>query len=136
MSRSEYCDDLDTWAMIRWRGAVSAAIRGSRGQALLRELAEAMDAMPEKRLISNELEHRGQYCALGVVGKARGLDLEKIDPDEPYQVATAFDIAGALAREIVYVNDEGYFYNETPEQRWHRMRRWVDRMLTPEAKRA
>ena len=39
MSRSGYSDDLDNWDLIRWRGQVSSAIRGKRGQGFLRELA-------------------------------------------------------------------------------------------------
>jgi len=41
MSRSGYSDDCDVWALIRWRGAVKSAIRGARGQAMLRELIQA-----------------------------------------------------------------------------------------------
>lgn len=61
MSRSGYVDDMgDQWAMIRYRGAVSSAIRGRRGQAFLREMLAALDAMPEKRLISGALVFDGQ----------------------------------------------------------------------------
>jgi hypothetical protein len=130
VSRSGYCDDLENWDMIRWRGAVASAIRGARGQQLLRELAEGMDAMPVKRLIAHELVKEGEFCALGVVGAKRGLPIDQIDPDESDAVAKAFDIADALAKEIVYENDEGD-YSETPEQRWTRMRKWVDAQLIP-----
>jgi hypothetical protein len=134
MSRSGYSDDLDHWALIRWRGAVNASIKGARGQKLLRELATAMDAMPEKVLIADDLvDVEGDACALGVVGRARGIDLAAIDPEDPPQVAQAFDIANALAQEIVYINDECGGYLETPAQRWVRVRNWVDENLKPEA---
>lgn len=56
MSRSGYTDDVeDNWQLIRWRGQVASAIRSKRGQSLLRELVEALDAMPEKRLIGDSL---------------------------------------------------------------------------------
>lgn len=129
MSRSGYCDDLDTWAIIRWRGAVNAAIKGRRGQAFLKDLLAALDAMPKKRLIRNELEANGEFCAIGVLGKARGIDMKNIDPDEPEQVSISFGIAEALAREIVAENDEMGLYKETPEQRWKRMRNWVERQI-------
>src|SRR5437868_4429286 len=103
MSRSGYSDDCDGWAAIRWRGAVAAATKGARGQALLREMMAALDAMPVKELVAHELEAEGSYCALGVVGKARGLDMAKLDPEDRDQVAEAFGIAPALAAEIVYV---------------------------------
>jgi hypothetical protein len=127
MSRSGYSDDLDPWALIRWRGAVNAAIRGERGQRLLRELAAAMDAMPEKVLIADDLvDAEGDHCALGVVGKARGIDLAAVDPEDAEAVGNTFDIAYALAKEVVYINDEGH-YGETPQQRWARVRAWVQR---------
>lgn len=108
MSRSGYSEDCDdNWQLICWRGAVASALRGKRGQAFLKELIAALDAMPEKELIGDSLVTAdGQYCALGVVGAARGIDLNKLDPDDPYQVAKAFGIAQAMAQEIVYENDE------------------------------
>ena len=129
MSRSgydDYCDDQ--WALIRWRGAVRSAIRGKRGQAFLRELADALDALPEKRPIADDLIQEGGVCAIGAVGKARGVDMTNLDPENLEAVAGKFGIADALAREIVWENDE-VSWRETPEQRFIRMRRWVDRNL-------
>ena len=128
MSRSGYTDDCEYgWEQIMWRGAVTSAIRGKRGQQLLRELAEAMDAMPVKRLISHELVKDGEFCALGLVGAKRGLPIDKLNPEDSGEVAKTFDIAEAMAREVVYVNDDdGYWRSdETPEQRWQRVRKWV-----------
>jgi hypothetical protein len=132
MSRSGYSEDLDTWDLIRWRGQVASAIRGKRGQKLLSELVAALEALPDKRLIAGELEtETGELCALGAVGKRRGIDMRNLDPDEPEQVAGAFDIAPQLAREIVYCNDE---YAGSPEQRYERMLRWAkDRLKFEEA---
>lgn len=114
MSRSGYSDDCEQWALIRWRGAVNSAIKGTRGQKLLREMADALDAMPVKELIAEELQtESGEFCALGVVGAARGLDMKNLDPEDREGVAKAFGIAPALAAEIVYVNDE-----HVDEWRW------------------
>lgn len=135
MSRSGYSEDCEGWALIRWRGAVKSAIRGKRGQALLRELIAALDAMPEKSLIDEELEEDGQVCALGSLGKTRGIDMSKIDPIEPNEVAEAFGIPLTLACEIMYENDEGA-WRETPEQRWLRMRKWAERQLLDTASAA
>ncbi|WP_236202204.1 hypothetical protein [Pseudomonas pseudonitroreducens] len=135
MSRSGYSDDCGGWNLICWRGAVNSAIKGKRSQAFLIELREALDAMPEKRLITEELEADGQFCTLGVLGAKRGIDMSNLAPDCRETVAAAFDIAPALAAEIVFKNDEypGGFYDgsgkwsrETPEQRWQRMRNWVE----------
>lgn len=108
MSRSGYTDDYDddgTGGL--WRGAVERSLRGKRGQAALRELAKAMDAMPEKALAAESLvTEDGEYCTLGVLGQARGLDMKPLDPDDWDAVAKAFNIAPAMVREIVYENDE------------------------------
>jgi hypothetical protein len=66
----------------------------------------------------------GEVCAIGSVGKARGVDMSPLNPEDTEGVAAFFDIADPLAREIFYLNDE-YNCQETPEQRWVRMRAWV-----------
>lgn len=172
MSRAGYSDDIDDPLELgHWRAQVASATRGKRGQKLLRDLLVALDAMPEKRLIAEELEvsaaadekhaqawvalfkdpeaadryrkhhvetrpaeyREGDVCALGALGRVRGLDMSGLDPDEPEGVAAAFDIASPLAREIVYMNDECN-YRETPEQRWQRMRKWVAAQIIEPAK--
>ena len=77
--------------------------------------------------------HRGDVCALGSVGRARGIDMAPIDPEDNEAVASTFGIADAMAREIMYWNDEGGTYRETPEQRFDRMRAWVAKHITLEA---
>lgn len=158
MSRSGYVDDMcDEWAMIRYRGAVKSAIRGKRGQAFLREMLAALDAMPEKRLTAGalifdgqpdipwnpypeedvivggdqlvtgrgEVVRVGEVCAMGCVGRARGAKMDNIDAHDPPQVAGLFGIAEALVREIAYVNDEDWWGESTPENRFKRVRKWV-----------
>ena len=138
MSRSGYTDDCydDQWQAIMWRGAVASAIRGKRGQAFFRELIDALDAMPERRLIAHDLEKDGAVCAIGSVGTRRGVEMGKLDPEEPSQIAEAFGIAAPLVREIEWYNDEGGNSRETPEDRWRRMRAWAEKMLTQPAKPA
>lgn len=166
MSRSGYTDDIcddGNWALIRWRGAVNAAIKGKRGQAMLRELRDALDAMPDKRLIANELESNGDYCALGALGAKRGVELHALDPDDYDAVAKTFGIAPALAREIVSENDDlwddfhwvevelvgpvrphypeyGCHIREirvmdgnSPARRWRHMRDWVEQNIIRDA---
>ena len=71
----------------------------------------------------------GSMCLLGVVGRARGMNMADIDPEDMETVAPAFGLADAMAREIVYWNDEGGDRGETPEQRWRRMRQWVEKQI-------
>lgn len=130
MSRSGYSDECDNeWALIRWRGAVASAICGRRGQALLKEMANALDAMEDKSLIANEFGADGAYCALGVVGKSRGIAMDGLDPLDRAAVALTFGIAPALAAEIMYVNDE-VGWGLTPQQRFHYVRRWIQEHIT------
>lgn len=128
MSRSGYDDGCDGWDLIRWRGAVNSAIKGARGQNFLKDLATALDAMPVKRLIADSLiEETGEVCALGAVAKHKGLKLDNLDPYDPKQVASTFGIAHAMASEIAFMNDD--YSSETPEERWKRMREWVNENL-------
>jgi hypothetical protein len=109
MSRHGYTEDDgdDPLVLGRWRGQVASTIRGKRGQAFLREVLAALDAIPDKRLISEELKTvDGEFCTLGAVGAARGVDLEAIDPDDYDAVAAAFGIHPILAQEIMWENDE------------------------------
>lgn len=138
MSRSGYVDECDDILQFgRWQGRVASAMRGKRGQKLLRDLRDALDEMPVKRLIKDELVEDGEYCALGVLGAKRGLDMDKLDPEDGDQVGKAFDIAPCMAQDIVFTNDEEY-HDLTPEIRWKRMRAWVDGLIarTPEERAA
>lgn len=151
MSRSGYTDDGEHIGL--WRGAVHRAVTGYRGQHLLRKLRDALDAMPEKRLIVGKIKSpSGEVCAFGALdpnapdsGEEWGYDAEDL--------ARHFGIAQALAAEIVYRNDEcGERFehedfldergisrrrfvtiHETPEERWTRMRAWVAKQIGPNA---
>lgn len=133
MSRSGYTDDCwNGWDTIMWRGAVASAMNGKRGQAFLRETLAALDALPEKKLIAEELEDKGCFCTLGAVGHARGIDMSNIDTENERLVANTFGIARAMACEIMWVNDDAGGWNETPEQRWIRVRRWIASQIKEE----
>lgn len=129
MSRSGYSDDCEHLEL--WRGAVDRAILGKRGQSFMCRLRDALDAMPSKRLITNEIANAtGEVCALGAVDPHC-----KVDPHDREAVAAYFGIAPAMAAEIVYLNDEADGWrnsSETPEQRWARMRAWVEKQIGPD----
>lgn len=137
MSRSGYTDDCDGSDLVMWRGQVASATRGKRGQKFFRDLAAALDAMPVKRLIAGDLETpEGEVCALGSLGRFRGVDLETLgetwadDGSNPGPLAAAFDIAEQLAQETMWINDEaGPLRGETDEQRWTRVRAWAVRQI-------
>lgn len=132
MSRSGYSEDCETINL--YRGTVARSIRGKRGQAFLLEMGKALDAMPVKELITGELvNHHGDVCAIGSVAVAKGIDVSSLDVSEADDVAAVFGIAPTLAREIVYENDEAARWEETPAQRWERMRKWVNDNLEAES---
>jgi hypothetical protein len=148
MSRSGYgysdlCDD-DPLADGRWRGAVKRATEGARGQAMLRELAQALDTMPDKRLYPGSFTTpEGQFCALGALGAQRGTKMDDLgDEDDcsPKQVGQRFGIAPALAAEIMFLNDESLddawlraaWGEDAPQKRWQFMRKWVTQQLKTE----
>lgn len=140
MSRSGYVDDYDGCdnnAYLLWPSIVKRAIQGKRGQAFLQEMATAMDAMPEKRLIADALrDEDGEVCAIGTVGACRGLDMSKLDPEDADGIAKAFKISATLVREIEFANDDDFCQHgniggmESEEDRWKRVRKWVAQQLT------
>jgi hypothetical protein len=137
MSRSGYSeyegDAEDQWRSICWQGAVKSAIRGNRGQQFLKELRQSLDAMPVKELVHGELEiPDGQVCALGQLGKCRGLSVKDVDPEDYEKVAKLFGQSEALIREVVYVNDEWDPDDCDPAKRWETVRRWVDQQINAE----
>ncbi|VII92403.1 MULTISPECIES: hypothetical protein [unclassified Pseudomonas] len=103
---------------------MSSALKGKRDQAFLIEPHDAMDAMPNKRLVADTLEADGQFCTLGVLSAKRSIEMSVIDAHCRETVSGAFRIAPAMAAEVVFENDE-CGWNETPEQRWQRMRKWI-----------
>src|ERR1700722_4411379 len=132
MSRSGYSDDCDGWRLICWRGAVSSAIKGVRGQTFLREMLTALDALEAKRLTAGDLIKDGEVCALGAVGKARNIDMSGIDMEDSEvreEVGYMFGIAPALAAEIMDLNDERYY--GSPEARFEKIRAWVSTQIKP-----
>ena len=130
MSRSGYSDDCESWELICWRGAVAKVIRSKRGQAFLLEMWKAMQSLSEKKLIAGELEKDGAVCAIGAVGKSRGIDMSGIDPEDYEAIASAFGIQPKLAQEIMFMNDEAR-WNIDPDTRFAHMKKWVEDNLGP-----
>lgn len=143
MSRSGYVDDCEqTWDWIRWRGAVASAIRGKKGQAFIKELLEALEAMPEKRLIEGEwIDAQGEVCAVGCVLKARGIEINAdTDVDDYEYIARKLGINEKIVQEIEHENDNvRVFYvgphvghqcdalthwDKSPETRWQIIHQW------------
>ena len=123
----------------RYEAAKRSAIRGHRGQKLLRDLIAGLDALPKPELSAGALGDRrsGCVCALGAVALYRGESFDELAKDNgnwsPDEIAPDFDIAPTLANEIVYVNDDWRDSNkaEDRQSRWRHVRAWAIRNLIP-----
>ncbi len=129
MSRSGYSEDLDPLDMGRWRAIIASATRGRRGQKFFRDLVAALDAMPEKKLTHGELEAGGSVCALGALGRHRGVELSKLDTYDYDALGETFNITHQLAQEVMYENDERYC--KTDDERWKYIREWAAEQIIP-----
>lgn len=112
MSRSGYSDDGEYLNL--YRASVERAISGKRGQKLLSELAQALDEMPVKALIPDSFTQAdGEFCALGVLGKKRGVDLSQFGEwSDPEEVGKVFGISRSMAAEVMFINDEMMYYDD------------------------
>jgi len=119
MNRSGYNEDgdwdEDTQRRVNlYQGAIKRALTGKRGQALLRRIVAALDAMPVKELERDTFggKNSGCMCAFGALAVHEGIDVADLeplddegDPVEADILAARFGCAEALAREIMWTND-------------------------------
>lgn len=111
MSRSgyDYDGDCENNYYLLYPSVVRRTTNGKRGQEFFKSLASALEGLPEKRLVPNELEtETGAVCALGALGKVRGIELAKLDPDDVKSVAAKFRISETLVREVTHANDDEF----------------------------
>ena len=136
-----YQDDygFEPWMEGQQAGALQSAIRGRRGQQLLRDLVAGLDALPAPELSAGALEDKatGCCCAFGAVRRYRGaaavplyFDPMEEDLDPPHH-AEPFDVAPALAWAVVKVNEGWSDSNQESarRQRWTRVRAWAVKHL-------
>ena len=135
MTRLYYDDDLEPWEENLSAGALRSAIRGKRGQQLLRDLINGLDALPSPELSAGALEDEetGGCCALGAVRRFRGADAVPLwfDPMEedlrPAHLAEPFNISVSLAWAVLQVNEDadGCNNERARRRRWQRVRDWA-----------
>jgi hypothetical protein len=139
--RISYSDEEDYPGQFGlWQGNCTRSIKSKAGQAALRELEQALLAMPEKRLIANELEDAdGEVCAIGALAKYRGVT-PKTDPEEMELVGVELGMPKLVAWKVVCLNDVeiDFYYDRkeercvsyTPEERYERVLAQVRAWLT------
>lgn len=134
--------DYEPWMEGQAAGALRSAIRGRRGQQLLRDLIAGLDALPAPELAAGSLEdpETGCVCALGAVRLHRGkqnvpLDFDATDCDvDSRYLAKPFDISDTLAHAIVCANEYGDSRNDerSRRERWANVRAWAVSHLLPQ----
>jgi hypothetical protein len=148
MSRSCYSDDYGDdfpGQLALYRANVSRSIKSRTGQARLRELRDALLALPTKALEAETFaEGAGEaprVCALGAWALAKCGDIEQAhamvpsDADD-HETADLFESHGwprLVVLDAIYMNDEGGDYKETPAERYARVLGWVERQIVQQA---
>ena len=135
---SRLCQDdygFEPWMEGQQAGALQSAIRGRRGQQLLRDLVAGLDALPEPELSAGALEDEatGCCCAFGAVRRYRGaaavpLYFDPMEEDlDPPHYAEPFHVAPALAWAVVETNEGWSDSNQESarRQRWAKVWAWA-----------
>lgn len=131
-----------------WWSAYNRARTSNRGQQVLRDLEQALLAIPDKRLAYEHISHEGAVCAIGAyvtwqeqqAGQDRSAAIKELE-DCCYEeheslrataeIGEAAGIAWTLAWEIASANDYAFGRGFTPEERWERMLAWVRAQMIP-----
>jgi hypothetical protein len=148
MSRLDGSDDPMPEGL--WWSAYRRARTSKRGQRVLRDLEQALLAIPDKRLAYEHISHEGAVCAVGayVTWKELQADPSKDraavvkDLEAAYyweseslrgtaMVGREAGIAWTLAWEIGAANDYAFGKGFTPEERWEKMLAWVREQIIP-----
>lgn len=150
MARSDAGDDEMPYGL--WLGAVTRATTSKRGQQTLRDLEQALLAIPDKRLAYEHISHEGEMCAVGAYvaykeqqtdpSQDRGAIIKRLEDEyfwegeslrQTARLGEESGIAWSLAWEIASVNDYCFGRDHTPEQRWEKMLAWVRQQISPTA---
>lgn len=148
MSRSCYGDDYGDefpGQMDLFRANVRRSIRSRAGQARLRELRDALLALPNKELeadtFADGTPEAPRVCALGAwalakangdVAAAKAMVPTDADDHDTYDALKPHGWPRLVVLDAVWMNDDGGVYrSETPAQRYARVLAWVERELLP-----
>ena len=134
--RVSYSDEEDWPGQFElWQANCRRSIRGKKGQAALRELEAALQALPHPRLGYDVLvEPTGEVCAIGAMMVQRriaaGMSREQaiaecsnVDSCDTQEAGEWIGMPSLVAWSAAVENDE--YRRETPEQRYERMLAWV-----------
>lgn len=152
-------EDFDNQAAL-WEANLGRSLKGRKGQAALRELEAALLALPEKRLIADDMVSAdGSVCALAALAQHRGYQGDMTLPKQPdwdnpddanspfwdefeyveavegamVKIAADLGIPPMVAKAIIYENDDDYV--KTPEDRYQKVLHWTQRQIQATATR-
>lgn len=150
-SRFSGIDDENGIGPGLWAYHLRRAVASKRGQAFLRGLLAALDAVPGHRLIAGSIKAEGSnVCALGAYAAWREMDARGITwrgavRELPYGggdrgwattcklVRDRYDVAWTLAWEIAEFNDENAAQaTDDPVDRWRDVRDYVAGLIRQE----
>lgn len=128
-----------------WEANTLRHMRGPAGQAILRELREALLALPERKLINSRLaDEQGCVCTIGALALHRGRKVEELAALIPAELWDEYEEelkTEALGRELglkhvmivaLAGQNDDTWRTETPEQRFERVLKWVESEIQPE----
>lgn len=151
--RIGYSEDEDYPGQFElWQANCRRSLQGKAGQASLRELEQALLALPKKRLIANRLKDAdGEVCALGALAEYKGREIPVSDADdfsewedfgEMEDFGVQLGVPRLVAWKVVELNDvviDGrYDYSKSPrgeyvpcipEERYEKVLAWVRKRL-------
>lgn len=118
-----------------WASRVERIVNGRRGQKVLRELIDALLALPERRLIAGAIATpSGEVCAVGALAKHKGIDLNRDterwsqgqchpvaggwrgSDHETAELGASIGMTWTLAWEIGFMNDAELLPLQTPRK--------------------
>lgn len=120
-----------------WQANLNRHLLGKKGQRYLRELKDALLALPEKRLIAGALAKNGEVCAIGaLIVKRKQATLGELEgmEDDSADYAKSLGIPYLMAWAVVCENDYTLEHC-TPEGRYERLLNWVEARLRGEPDR-
>lgn len=148
-SGDDYDEDFPgQWEL--WQANFERHMNGAAGQRALLDLHAALKAMPEPRLIAGRLaDENGQVCTVGALALHRrtvkGEDPETVLEDLAQQISqetaetdsweseevtvhagVSVGLRRMMAQHLGHLNDQDGSWQETPEERYVRVLRWVE----------
>lgn len=133
-----------------WQANFDRHVNGVKGQQALRDLRDALLALPDRKLISGRLaDEHGCVCTVGALALHRRVlqgerpedvlehlaamipqDLVDYDSweceERTARVGESIGLKRMMAVALAGKNDDWYADDKTPEQRFERVLRWVE----------